>query len=178
MVIPRQGMKMSTFISSIFSRSKEKTMEQLNWEDFFKYRNQQKTSGRIFAIPAIAGFYCSELFMLNQPFYEPTMTILGYDFTAVLAVGTVVGTIGTWFIGSIMGRWIWRWRHNQLSTWMHSKQRDFYGRISKYRANAPPIPTQPTQNLDFHGEKIRSVSDYRTWLRKQFSYKKRKDVKL
>lgn len=46
-------------------------------------------------------------------------------------------------------------------------QRDFYGRIVKYRANVAPDPTKINFSFDYYGEKIASVADYRAWLRRQ-----------
>ena len=170
--------KASSFFLSFLRTNKVSDVNQLGWADFFKYRTYEKKFGRVMAVPSTISFCVGEALLLSQPFYDPTMTLLGYDITMLIVLSTFGGTVGSWILGSMLGRRVWRWRNSNIMSWMHQRQSDFYQRIIKHRVNAPSVPSQPTQNLDFHGEKINSISSYRTWLRRQMKYKKQRDIKI
>ncbi|KAJ1518262.1 TIM23 complex component, partial [Coelomomyces lativittatus] len=53
----------------------------------------------------------------------------------------------------------------------------FYQRIRKYRAD-PSLSLIGNQVYDYYGEKINSLSGYRTWLRKQRLLKEKATIKL
>jgi mitochondrial import inner membrane translocase subunit TIM23 len=150
----------------------------MNWPDFFKQRTKLAWMQRLAGIPAVFGFLTAEGAILAMPVFDPTQTIFGFD--PLLAVGatTLVGSIASYFIGNGLASVIWRRFRPAVASSYDAKMTDFYKRVSKYRANVPPSPTELNFTLDFYGEKIRSIEDYKTWLRRQNHLKKSRLFKI
>lgn len=143
------------------------TYAKMNWDEFFKARRRLQLIQRISGVPFIFAFWLAEGAILSLPLFDPTKTILDMDPMVVVGLGTMIGSIASYAIGSGLSVLTWRYFRPNISQQLDQKQKDFYRRISKYRANVPPNPTQMNFNFDFYGEKIRSISDYRNWLRRQ-----------
>lgn len=144
---------------------KTKTM---SWDEFFKYKNRLIWFKRIAGgIPATMAFLTVEGTILSLPIFDPTQPILGLDPLVIVGAGTALGILGSFIAGSSTLGHAWRLFRPNLAAQLDSHQRDFYARITKYRANVPPNPTQMNFSFDFYGEKIASVKDYRIWLRRQ-----------
>lgn len=59
----------------------------------------------------------------------------------------------------------------------NQKEKSFYDRVNRYRGDASKSsPQNPVP--DFYGEKIKSVKDYRRWLKDQRAFKRKKDRPL
>ena len=58
---------------------------------------------------------------------------------------------------------------------MKQKEKDFYARIKKYRVD-PSLASISNPLPDYYGEKIGSVKDFRTWLKDQRAYSRKKTV--
>lgn len=70
-----------------------------------------------------------------------------------------------------------RWRGLYANEMGSQKEKSFYGRIKRYRAD--PSASSPQNPIpDYYGEKIASVKDYRRWLKDQraFNLKKNKAI--
>ena len=144
------------------------TSTLLSWPDFFKTRQRLVWLKRLGGgVPAVSMFLVGEGALLSMPVFDPTQPIFGLDPLVVVALGTFTGLAGSYFAGSAAAGWAFRLLKPRLAEALNARQRDFYTRITRYRANVPPNPTQMNFSFDFYGEKIRSVQDYRTWLRRQ-----------
>ncbi|KAL8671442.1 MAG: hypothetical protein Q9168_004048, partial [Polycauliona sp. 1 TL-2023] len=53
------------------------------------------------------------------------------------------------------------------------KEKDFYARIKKHRVD-PSLASISNPLPDYYGEKIGSVTDFRTWLKDQRAYNRKK----
>lgn len=53
------------------------------------------------------------------------------------------------------------------------KEKDFYARIRKYRVD-PSLASYSNPLPDYYGEKIGSVTDFRTWMRDQRAYNRKR----
>lgn len=68
--------------------------------------------------------------------------------------------------GPVLGNLMFKAMNNKIAPAMDRRDKDFYEHIKANRADARlnsirnPVP-------DYYGEKIQSVHDYRSWLRKQ-----------
>lgn len=144
------------------------TTPVMNWNDFFKYKKRLVWFKRFAGgVPATFAFLAAEGAVLSLPIFDPTQPILGVDPLVVVGASTAVGLLGSFFTGSALAGLAWRTLKPRLASQMDSHQKSFYARITKYRANVPPNPTQMNFSFDFYGEKIASVKDYRHWLRRQ-----------
>lgn len=69
-------------------------------------------------------------------------------------------------MGPLFGNGLFKLMNRKYATAMDIRDKEFYEHIKKNRADARlnsirnPVP-------DYYGEKIQSVQDYRSWLRKQ-----------
>ena len=150
----------------------------MNWPDFFKLRSKLAWMQRIAGIPSVFAFLTAEGAVLAMPVFDPTQTIFGFDPLLTVGTITIVGSIGSYFLGNGLAAVVWRRFRPSVAEKYDAKMADFCKRISKYRANVPPSPTELNFSLDFYGEKIKSIEDYRTWLRRQNHLKSSRLFKL
>ena len=140
----------------------------MNWNEFFKYKKRFVWFKRFAGgIPATFAFLGVEGVVLSLPIFDPTQPIFGLDPLIVVGASTAVGLVGSFFTGSALAGLTWKLFRPKLFAQIDAYQRNFYARITRFRANVPPNPTQMNFNFDFYGEKISSVKDYRHWLRRQ-----------
>ncbi|KAL8731527.1 MAG: hypothetical protein Q9166_003373 [cf. Caloplaca sp. 2 TL-2023] len=85
-------------------------------------------------------------------------SIFGVDPIFMLAIALVAtGGVG-WLLGPFVGE---------------GKEKDFYARIRKYRVD-PSLASYSNPLPDYYGEKIGSVRDFRTWMRDQRAYNRKR----
>jgi import inner membrane translocase subunit TIM23 len=149
----------------------------LPWNEYFRLRQQRNRMRPVVGIPFFLGGYTA-----FAQFYEfsPFEPILGVDpFIVVSACALLAGT-ATYQIGAGLGQFSWRLLHRKLP--MDRMDKIFFSKIQHYRAergNSPYVRQMSNaRNLlqfdqrsknrqDFYGESIKSISDYRNWLRKE-----------
>lgn len=140
-----------------------------NWNEFFDARRNLSWLKRLLGnLPASMIFLTAEGTVLSLPVFNPTTTIAGIDPVMAIGAGTIVGSLvaaatGGWLFGCIH-RWAWP----DWWSMYHLKEGEWCRRVTKWRANVPPSPVQFASH-DFYGEGVRSVVDYRRWLKKQRS---------
>ncbi|RUO96065.1 Pam17-domain-containing protein [Jimgerdemannia flammicorona] len=138
----------------------------LDWNEYFRMRKLRRRFERGFQIPtALAGLGSGGAYF-TQIEIDPTQTVLGFDPLFMYAIGTLGCGVAGLLAGPVVGNWVFRATHRKLVSQMDKRDKDFYTHIIKNRADARlnsirnPVP-------DYYGEKINSVSEYRSWLRKQ-----------
>ncbi|KAI8063757.1 mitochondrial import protein Pam17 [Gongronella butleri] len=136
------------------------------WQDYFKLRSKRRmfelaSYGPSTIFPAAAtGSYFMQLQI------DPTTLILGMDPLAAAAISTIGAGFCGFLAGPVFGDLMFKLAYRKYVPEMDARDKAFYERIKKNRADARlnsirnPVP-------DYYGEKIQSVSDYRSWLRKQ-----------
>lgn len=139
----------------------------MSWPEFFFTRRRLQLIKRFGGIPFVASFWLAEGLVLSLPIFDPTKTLFGMDPMVVVGLGSVLGSVGSYFAGAALTGLVWRWFRSSSASQLDEKQRDFYARVSKHRANVPPNPTQMNFSFDYYGEKVHSMSDYKAWLRRQ-----------
>jgi import inner membrane translocase subunit TIM23 len=136
--------------------------------------------------------------LAEQDFDSWGAQISGLDPVIVLGISTFAIAAGGWLCGPSFGTagftlWAGRrgwtkfiaqvswerkmWSSKQDMLTISQKEKSFYARIKKYRADASSSsPQNPIP--DYYGEKIASVKDYRRWLKDQraFNLKKNKNM--
>lgn len=144
------------------------TNAQLSWNEFFRLRRRLTLFKRFAGgIPALFAFFTAEGALLSLPLFDPTAPIFGVDPLVMVGLGTAVGAVASFAVGSAVAGLAWRLCSPLRASLFDAKQRSFYHRVSAFRANVPPNPTQMNFSFDFYGEKVASVQDYRRWLRRQ-----------
>lgn len=133
---------------------------------------------RFSGVPFIFGFLTVESAVLSLPIFDPTKLMFGMDPLVVVGLSTITGSIASYLAGVAISGFVWRKAKPACASQLNEKQKDFYNRVSKYRANVPPNPTQMNFSFDYYGEKVHSVADYRTWLRRQYKMKAERHFSL
>lgn len=159
--------RISLFKASRSLMSTEPQKKLLNWQEFFQLRRKLQIFQRAAGFPFVFGFLTAESAILSLPIFDPTRMMFGMDPLVMVGLSSLIGSIGSYFVGVTLSGFFWRKLRPELSEQLNIKQKDFYSRITKYRANVPPNPTQMNFSFDYYGEKVRSVEDYRKWLRRQ-----------
>lgn len=112
-----------------------------------------------------AGYYFA------QKDFDPT-PIFGVDQVVLYMGGTAVAGMVGLAIGPVFGNMVFRASHSRTRPLMDMMDKEFHKHIVRNRAHysknsaRDPIP-------DYYGEKIKSVGEYRQWLRKQREYRRK-----
>ncbi|KAI4131077.1 MAG: hypothetical protein LQ338_001398 [Usnochroma carphineum] len=100
-------------------------------------------------------------------------SVFGLDPIFMLGIATVAtGGVG-WLLGPFVGEGLFRVVHRREWGRMAAKEKDFYNRIRKYRVD-PSLASYSNPLPDYYGEKIGSVKDFRTWMRDQRAYNRKR----
>jgi import inner membrane translocase subunit TIM23 len=75
--------------------------------------------------------------------------------------GVVCGGIG-YVVGGMLMEAVWHLFNTQQSRQLKEREADFLARISKHRA-----ATNNRYEDDYYGESVKTLSDYRQWVRRQ-----------
>ena len=69
-------------------------------------------------VPSAFLFLVGESMFLSQPIFDPTMTIFGMDPMLMIALGTLGGTISSFLVGSMVGKYLYASRYPNLSDFL------------------------------------------------------------
>ncbi|KAI8338115.1 mitochondrial import protein Pam17-domain-containing protein [Chlamydoabsidia padenii] len=136
------------------------------WNEYFKLRSKR----RIFELASYApstifpAAFTGSYFMQME--IDPTTTIIGMDPLMAAGIATAGAGFCGFLAGPVFGDAFFKLLNRKYVPEMDARDKNFYEHIKKNRADARlnsirnPVP-------DYYGEKIQSVADYRSWLRKQ-----------
>ncbi|KXN64831.1 mitochondrial import protein Pam17 [Conidiobolus coronatus NRRL 28638] len=144
---------------------------QMSWQDYFKLKKKRRIIERVLSVPTtVAAAGGTATYLLNTLEISATPELVyGLDpqiFLILAVAGS--GMIG-YFMGPLLENVVFRALYNKQYHIIKQKDSDFFKRIAKYRSNVTSQVVN--QAPDFYGEKIFSVKDYRTWLRRQYEHK-------
>jgi import inner membrane translocase subunit TIM23 len=137
-------------------------------------------------------------YMFTSVPFSPFQPIMGLDPMIIMGAGTIGASIAGYFGGASLGQVLWRLRYHALSRNMDVMDRLFYAKVKAYRAERGQSPyvntlagtgrmlTRLTKGsvkggeeanaqrwrMDFYGEKVKSVGEYRQWLRRQIQMRR------
>lgn len=101
-----------------------------------------------------------------------------------------------WLAGPFVGTAAFNWRNKKYRRQMDEKEKEFYARIKRWRVDpstssmANPVPgmlylelkqyieEEANGILDYYGEKIGSVADYRQWLKDQRAFNRKRKTHI
>ncbi|KAI7882204.1 mitochondrial import protein Pam17 [Lichtheimia hyalospora FSU 10163] len=136
------------------------------WNDYFQLRAKRRKYEIASYLPCtlvpVAG--TGSYFMQLQ--IDPLSTIMGMDPIMAACLATVGAGFCGYLAGPVLGDALFKVMNQKYVRAMDTRDKDFYDHIKRNRSSARlnsirnPVP-------DYYGEKINSVSDYRSWLRKQ-----------
>ncbi|RKO93441.1 mitochondrial import protein Pam17, partial [Blyttiomyces helicus] len=147
----------------------------LPWSTYFALRNSRKNAERAGGIVgALQGFLGGSYYFGAVMDFDPSQQILGLGDPTMLYIGGAFVVAGVGYFGGILAFGsIWRLTKSSADLKaLDVRDRDFFHRIQRHRpqeiaAVVPTVPGVGGAMPDFYGEKIKSVADYRDWLRKQ-----------
>ncbi|KAG9291004.1 hypothetical protein G9A89_012876 [Geosiphon pyriformis] len=141
------------------------TSGKLSWNDYFALRLRRKRMERVITIPTtLLGFGISCSYVVTREL-DPT-PILGQDPMVIYGASVILCGFAGFLIGPVIGSSIWKLFHRKEVRLMEQRDREFYQHIKQNRAD-PSLNSIRNPAPDYYGEKIKSVAEYRTWLRKQ-----------
>lgn len=92
-------------------------------------------------------------------------------FTAIIAIVASAGA--GWLTGPILGTAVFNLLHGNVKEEMAAKEKDFYRRIKRLRVD-PSRQSMQNPLPDYYGEKIGSVAEFRTWMKDQRAYNRKR----
>ncbi|CAG8632323.1 6062_t:CDS:2 [Paraglomus occultum] len=138
---------------------------KLTWDKYFTLRRKRKNMERGFLIPtSLLSIGGSVAYAATRP-VDPT-PIFGQDPIVMGSIGILCCGVAGVLIGPIIGSSVWKLLHREDVKLMEERDREFYQHIKRNRAD-PSLFSLRNPAPDYYGEKIKSVQEYRTWLRKQ-----------
>lgn len=136
------------------------------WNDWLRFRQRFRMAQKFIGIPIALISVPLNCAIMNSSWIDPVKPIVGLDPFAFIALSTVAtGTVG-YLIGSSLPMFYLKHFNHTLYSNYNTRLGIFYNKIVKHRANVPTDPSKLVQStVDFYGEKITTLSDYRKWLR-------------
>jgi hypothetical protein len=149
----------------------------MNWNEFFKTRTTRNRFQLGFGLlSGFISFQSSAFYLLTQKKFDPTYQLIpDVDMTVVYIGGVLLAGIGGFIGGNLIANPIFRLiKPKEFLQVFDQKERNLSKRIRLNRAaDLSKVGVEAnTGHLDYFGEKIHSVKDYRKWLIIQRDFKK------
>ncbi|KAG9069921.1 TIM23 complex component [Linnemannia hyalina] len=149
----------------------EQQHETMDWNTYFALRKTRRNYERAFMVPSALVSLLGAGYFFAQRDFDPT-PIFGMDQVIVYGIGTVAAGLIGLAMGPVIGNSIFRAANSRAKPLVDRMDTEFLKHIARNRADpaansiSNPIP-------DYYGEKIKSVSEYRSWLRKQREFRRK-----
>jgi import inner membrane translocase subunit TIM23 len=157
----------------ILKRFSSTLPQLLSWTDFFQLRKSKKTWERVGGfLSGTTGLIGGSWYFFTVAEFDPTQPLLGLpDPTIAYVLGALsVSAIAT-ATGLLGSGALWRLTHRKSLAALDLREKEFFHRLTKYRPKELKFLAVPGSGEvtlpDYYGEKIHSVKDYRSWIRKQ-----------
>jgi import inner membrane translocase subunit TIM23 len=169
-----------SFATSTVDASKSSS-SNITWNEYFKLRSARDRARPLIGIPS---FFAGLGGVIRYGEFNPFDPIFQIDPAFVYGFGAVCSGFLAYQVGAGAGQMGWRFMNRRLVKQMDSMDKIFFDKIKHYRAErgqSPYMPGNTANNMmgvlrgqsrdntrqDFYGERIKSVQDYRHWLRRQ-----------
>ncbi|KAF9157084.1 TIM23 complex component [Linnemannia schmuckeri] len=149
----------------------EQQRETMDWNTYFALRKTRRNYERAFMVPSALVSLLGAGYYFAQRDFDPT-PIFGMDQVIVYGIGTVAAGLVGLAMGPVIGNSVFRAANSRAKPLVDRMDTEFLKHIARNRADpaansiSNPIP-------DYYGEKIKSVSEYRSWLRKQREFRRK-----
>ncbi|MCJ1322752.1 TIM23 complex component [Xylographa vitiligo] len=150
------------------------TPPTLSWNRFLHLRAIRRRFNLVASITTSLATTAGGISFLSQQDMDKLGTLLfGLDPIMAMGLGAVgCGALG-WLLGPFAGNAAFSMWYRRLGPDMAVKEREFYQRIKRYRAD-PSSQSMANPMPDYYGEKISSVQGYRQWLKDQRAFTKKR----
>ncbi|KAI8144299.1 mitochondrial import protein Pam17-domain-containing protein [Fennellomyces sp. T-0311] len=136
------------------------------WDAYFKLRSKRRKYEIASYLPStlVPMVGTGTYFMQLQ--IDPFSTFMGMDPLMAAGLSTVGAGFCGYLLGPVVGDMLFKLMNRKYVAAMDERDKAFYEHVKRNRSSARlnsirnPVP-------DYYGEKINSVADYRSWLRKQ-----------
>ncbi|KAM0385336.1 hypothetical protein ACHAPZ_011233 [Fusarium culmorum] len=145
----------------------------LDWNSFFKLRVKRRRYQMLFSITNGIFAGSGGAIFLSTGSAEPIISQIPLDPFMTLGLMTLAFSGLGWLSGPSVGNQVFYILNRQWKKQMTQKEAIFFERIKRNRVD----PTNSSANNpvpDFYGEKISSVAGYRSWLKDQKAFNKKK----
>lgn len=139
----------------------------LSFEEYQKIKRKLKTNQRVAGFPfAVLGTIGSSMlsaYMFPDMFDatpENVQLILGLDPLMFCGISGVVAGGVSYFVGTNTYKFFWKTRNKEESQNFNERDADFLQRLERYRFQG-----DSKFEDDYYGESIKTLSDYRQWVR-------------
>ncbi|KAG0234933.1 hypothetical protein BGW42_006032 [Actinomortierella wolfii] len=145
--------------------------QAMDWNTYFAFRRTRRNYERAFMAPCALVGLGSAGYYFAQKEFDPT-PIFGMEQVVVYGFATVLAGVVGLGLGPVVGNAVFRTVNSKARPVMDVMDKEFYKHIVKNRAD-PSANSVRNPVPDYYGEKIKSVSEYRAWLRKQREYRRK-----
>jgi len=126
-------------------------------------RNKQRVAGVPFAFAAITGSSMTMAYMYPDMFDatpESVQLVMGLDPVMFTGLTGCVSGLAGYVLGVNLFKFFWGVLNKESAQNLHARDTDFLNRLEKYR-----FQEDSKFEDDYYGESIKTLSDYRQWVR-------------
>ncbi|KAI9295174.1 mitochondrial import protein Pam17 [Neoconidiobolus thromboides FSU 785] len=160
-------------------KSESHDASSMSWTDYFQYKKQRQLRDQLLSYPsAFIASGATGSYLMTNVTLDPSSDFMIYGMDPMIVFILASGAAGfTAFLTTpLLGSLAFKLLRPKINEQLALKDADFYKRIAKYRVNMAIQPRSVTAPPDYYGEKIKSIKDYRHWLRRQFDYKRQMGI--
>eukprot|EP00052_Salpingoeca_macrocollata_P000607 m.21258 g.21258 ORF g.21258 m.21258 type:complete len:214 (-) comp10693_c0_seq1:37-678(-) len=147
------------------------------FEDYIKLKKSLSVRGYVMGVPfTFLGMTASSLTFISmypnlfEGKADEVQLIMGQDPMVVAGVAGMLSGFAGFLVGSSLIKRGWRMFNKEKARAMDAKEEDFLRRIAKYRAGGEKHAD------DYYGDKVKTLSAYRVWLRDQTKIRRQQEA--
>ncbi|KAJ5542855.1 hypothetical protein N7535_005278 [Penicillium sp. DV-2018c] len=147
---------------------------KLDWDSFFKLRASRRRYSLVSSVvSSLASTSIGVQVLSSMDLEHLGASVMGLDPFIVLGIATAAcGAVG-WLLGPAVGNGIWGLVYRKYKPSVNTKEKEFFDRIRRFRVD-PSTNSISNPVPDYYGEKIGSVQGYRSWLKDQRAYNRKR----
>lgn len=142
----------------------------LGWNEFFKLRGQKRKINLVSSVATGFVGLVGGAGYFGEKEIDPSQLILGLDPLLVFGAATAGCGAAGWLAGPVLGSSVWRIMLRNRLPEMTARENEFFGHIRRHRVD-PSFQSFSNPVPDYYGEKIKSLSGYRRWLKDQRAFR-------
>ncbi|KAJ1827996.1 TIM23 complex component [Coemansia sp. RSA 2708] len=148
------------------------SVPDLNWDEFFRLRQQRRLWERLGALPCAMLGLCGGAAVFATLPVDPQQTFMGLDPLLLFGGCSLFSGALGFVIGPSVGRRWYRIISKDVAQALDKKEAEFFKHVKANRSD-PSLSSASNPLPDFYGEKINSLQAYRRWLRKQREHERK-----
>ncbi|KAL7274688.1 TIM23 complex component [Rhizina undulata] len=147
-------------------------VQELDWDTFLRLRRLRRRYNLVSSVFTSFFTTTAGLGYLANKEIDPTQTIYGMDPLVMFGLATIGCGAAGWLAGPVLGTGAFGLLKRRYMEQISEREREFLQHIKKNRAD-PSFQSFSNPVIDYYGEKIGSVKDYRQWLKDQRAYNRK-----